>query len=820
MEPVSKKAESASSTIYVSGLRDSVEILVDQWGIPHIYASSRDDLFFAQGFNAARDRLWQLDFWRRRGLGLLSEVFGPDYAEHDRAARLFLYRGDMDQEWAAYGPNANTKQTVAAFTAGINAFIELTERRPEYLPELFKTLGYRPARWEPEDVVRIRSHGLHRNLKKEVARAVTLRKYGAEAEQIRQRLEPEWTLTVPEGLDLEDITEEILHVYNLATEPIVFGGAGKADDGSPSSAIETASPLKALNQKIEDESNLGSNNWVIGPEKSVTGRPILANDPHRALSTPSLRYIVHLCAPDLNVIGGGEPVLPGVSIGHNGKAAFGLTIFSIDQEDLYVYEINPDNPDQYKYKGQWETIRKVTETIAVKGEQPRQVELEFTCHGPVICRNAERNRAYAVRAAWLEPGMAPYLGSLSYMGVQNWQQFTEAMNNWGAPSENQVYADTDGNIGWKPGGLAPVRPNWDGLLPVPGNGDYEWDGFMDQSKLPFAYNPEQGWIATANEMNLPEGFAYEKYKLGFEWALPFRYERIAEAIRQHGKLDIDTCVAIQNDYTSMPARRILKLLAPLSSDDPQVSQALALLKQWDGRLDKDSAAAALFEVWYAKHLNKAIAARVLGDEAVNEAEPGDLLVLLGLLEKPDSRFGEEPETARDQLLLASLKQAVLQMEDLLGKDMGNWQWGNLHYAYFTHPMSPLVDPAALEQLNIGPFRRGGSADTPGNTTYERGATSGKIRVIENGAAAIRESADGKLPDFRQTFGATFRVVIDVGEWDRSVVINSPGQSGNPESKHYADLALVWADDRAVPMLYSRDKIEEVTEERILLLPRS
>lgn len=814
MDNISGEHESASPSFYLSGLQEPAEILVDAWGIPHIYAASHEDLFFVQGFNAARDRLWQLDFWRRRGLGQLSEVFGRDYIEHDRAARLFTYRGDLTKEWASYGPHANIKQAVTSFVAGINAFIDLTEAHPELLPELFKQLGYRPAHWMPEDVVRIRSHGLHRNLKKEVARAVTLRKHGKDAEQIRQRLEPEWTTHIPEGLDLADITEDILRVYNLATEAII---ATNTDDIQPSASPETTTTLKSLNKQIEDESNLGSNNWVIGSQKSATGRPILANDPHRVLANPALRYIVHLNAPGMNVIGGGEPILPGISIGHNGKVAFGLTIFSMDQEDLYVYEMNPTNPNQYMYKGQWESVTRLTEMIAVKGGSSQQVELEFTRHGPIIYRDPGRHRAYAVRAAWLEPGMAPYLGSLSYMGVQNWEQFYEAMNSWGAPSENQIYADTDGNIGWKPGGLAPIRPNWDGLLPVPGNGDYEWDGFMDQNNLPFVYNPDQGWIATANEMNLPDDFPNHKYKLGFEWALPFRYERIAEAIKQHDKLNIADCVAIQNDYVSMPARRILRLLSSLTPEDPQVKQALHLFQHWDGCLKADSAAAALFEVWYSQHLNKAVVAHVLSEDIADQADPGDRLVLLQLLEQPDQRLGHEPTAARDQLLLSSLKEAILHVQELLGEDMETWQWGDLHIAHFTHPMSALLNPAMRERLNVGPFARGGSGDTPGNTTYEHSA-----KLEQKPADPHQEKNSGQssrpLPDFRQMYGATFRVVIDVGEWDQSVVINSPGQSGNPESKHYNDLAQVWADDQAVPLLYSREKIEEATEERILLFP--
>ncbi|PLR75887.1 penicillin acylase family protein [Bacillus sp. V3-13] len=772
-------AAQPSSKYTVSGLEKPAEILIDRWGIPHIYAGSKDDAFFVQGFNAARDRLWQIDLWRMRGLGKLSEVLGPEYVEQDKATRLFLYRGDMEKEWQSYGPNA--KEIVNSFVSGINAYIEMTEKNPDLLPPEFKMLGYKPSKWQPEDVVRIRSHGLTRNVNNEVARALTLRKHGAEAEKIRQRLEPEWETSIPKGLNLYDIPEDVLKTYALATQGVSFDkNSGK---------IKTEN----LNDRIHDASSLGSNNWVIAPEKSKTGRPILANDPHRTLAVPSLRYIAHLSAPGMNVIGGGEPVLPGISIGHNGTAAFGLTIFAIDQEDLYVYETNPNNPSEYKYKGQWEAMKRVSENIAVKGKSPETGELEFTRHGPVIYKDEKNNRAFALRAAWLEPGMAPYLGSLAYMGAENWNEFSKAMNNWGSPSENQVYADTKGNIGWKPGGLTPVRKNWDGLLPVPGDGTYEWDGFLNQENLPSEYNPEKGWLGSANEMNLPDDYDYEKYKLGFEWSSPYRYQRIKEVLDKKKKVGIEDSLRLQTDYSSIPARRITDLLDGLKSNDKKVKDGLKLLQKWNGNLSADSAAGALFEVWYQNHLRKAVVQQILPKAAANDIGSGDPVVILDLLENPDKRFGVNPENTRDQILLTSLKNAIAQVEGLLGPRMKDWQWGDLHHVYLEHQLSSLVDERTRRILNVGPVPRGGSGDTVGNTSYSRS-------------------------NFRQTSGATYRMVLDVGRWDNSIAVNSPGQSGDPESRHYKDLFKKWASDEAIPLLYSRNKIEQAAEERIILLP--
>ena len=297
---------------------------------------------------------------------------------------------------------------------------------------------------------------------------------------------------------------------------------------------------------------LGSNNWAIAPDKTTTGRAILANDPHRAHGAPSLRYITHITAPGFSVIGAGEPALPGISIGHNGKIAFGLTIFSIDQEDLYVYDLNPADRTQYNYKGRWEPMTVVNEAVPVKGRGDSQVSLTYTRHGPVLYVDEAKNKAYAIRAAWLEPGMAPYFGSIDYMRAGNWDEFLAAMNRWGSPSENQVYADTDGNIGWKPGGLTPIRPNWDGLMPVPGDGRYEWMGFRDMDELPVEYNPDRKWVGSANQMNLPPGYPNAEKKIGFEWTDPSRFNRIKEVLSADRKFGLEDSIALQAGYDLDP----------------------------------------------------------------------------------------------------------------------------------------------------------------------------------------------------------------------------------------------------------------------------
>ncbi|MEW6763390.1 MAG: penicillin acylase family protein [Pseudomonadota bacterium] len=761
--------------VKVAGLNQPARILVDKWGVPHIYAASQDDAFFVQGFNAARDRLFQIDLWRRRGLGELSSVFGPAYVEQDRAARLFLYRGGMEPEWKAYGKDAY--KTSARFVAGINAYIDYIARKPELLPFEFRQLRYAPAKWRPEDVVRIRSHGLTRNLTQEFARSRVVCRAGLAADAVRAKLSPSWTTRVPEGLD-PCLPEDALEVFHLATENVRF-------DRQSLQVARVSTP--------GEETLEGSNNWVIAPSRTSTGRPILANDPHRAYGAPSLRYIVHLNAPGLDVIGAGEPALPGVSIGHNGKVAFGLTIMSIDQEDLYVYETNPANPNQYRYGGGWEDFRIVREKVEVRGAPARTVELRFTRHGPVIHQDAGTRRAFAVRTAWTAPGMAPYFGSIDYMQAQDFTQFRRAMRRWGAPTENQVYADTAGNIGWVAGGLAPVRPNWDGLMPVPGDGRYEWKGFLDGDKLPYVLNPKQGWFASANEMNLPSGYPYKEYKLGFEWPDNARARRIAQVLSKTPKASMEDMQRLQNDVVNLNARRLVALLKPLSSRDRATAAALRLLSIWDGEESARSAPAALYEVWWSRHLGNAFKAAVLSPAAAGAMDAPHPTALLESLEKPEQRFGKDAARKRNEVLLSSLAAAWTELEAVQGPDPKRWQWGKLHFSFFVHPMAPILDNAGKAQVNVGPLPRGGSAYTVNVSSYH--------------------------PDsFWQAHGPSFRMVLDVGNWDNSRAINTPGQSGDPSSPHYRDLAASWAEGKYFPLLYSRAAVQKAATQVIELVP--
>ena len=741
--------------VELRGLRQPVEVLRDEWGVPHIYARSQDDLFFAQGFVAAQDRLWQMELWRRAGEGRLAEVVGPAAVERDRVARLLRYRGDMRAEWASYAPDA--RRIIEAFVRGVNAFIEASRDNP---PIEFQLTGIKPEPWTPEVcLARVAGLEVSGNAGREVTRAQLVRLAGAQAADSLLPTDPFVPTVVPAGLDLAGIDNSVLGGLNAA------GGAVN---------------FRAPN---------GSNNWVVDGALSATGKPLLSNDPHRTLALPSLRYMAHLVAPGWDVIGAGEPALPGVAVGHNRRVGFGFTIVNVDQQDLYVEETNPADATQVLYRGRWEPMRVERERIGVKGEaSPRVVELHFTRHGPVLYEDTQRRRAYALRSVMSEPGTAAYLAALAVDRATDWRTFRAALARWRAPSENFVYADTAGNIGWQATGLTPLRDgrDWHGLLPVPGGaGEYEWRGFLSPYELPHTFNPAQHFVATANHNILPAGYRHE---LGYEFSPPTRFRRIDEVLRARRGWTLADFARLQHDTASLPARELVPLLRGLRADDAELRAAVDLLLGWDMNVDADSPAAALYEVWLTKLTPALFKPRLKPEVWSFMAGRLALSTVIASLKNPTGAdFGADE---RDEVLRQSLAAAVGDLRTRFGADMRRWRWGDLHRTDFRHALSN--DEARRAVFDPAPVPRGGDA----NTVM---ATSGA--------------------NFRQTHGASFRELLDLGDWDNSLAINVPGQSGQPESPHYTDLLPLWAAGRYFPLVYTRAAVERHTRHRLLLAPK-
>jgi penicillin amidase len=763
--------------IVIDGLSAEASIAIDRDGIAHIRAGSLDDVWLVQGFNAARDRLWQIDLWRKRGLGLLAADFGPGFLEQDRAARLTLYRGDMEAEWRAYADDA--RSICEQFTAGVNAYIALTEREPERLPPEFDVARTRPARWAAEDVVRIRSHGLSRHAISKVVRAHVVSRAGAAADELRRRRTPPAEPTRFDDVPIDDIPLDAIAAWRLATAQVSFTpervGASLAEAGKWRSVNE-------FSQVVADPHWSGSNAWAVSGDRSGTGKPLLASDPHRAHSLPSLRYVVHLSAPGLDVIGAGEPSVPGISLGHNGNIAFGLTIFGADQEEVYVYETHPHDPDLYRYGDGWERVRVVEETIKVKGAPDQTARLRFTRHGPITFTDSPKRRAFAVRSVWFEPGTAPYLGSLSSMRARSYAEFHASNSRWGAPAVNHVFAERGGTIAWIPSGKIPRRVGWNGLFPVPGDGRCEWQGFLDMAEYPARVSPASGYIFSANEMNLPADWPHKEKPIGYDWGDRARADRIVEVMEGSERHGVEEAKALQNDELSLPARRVRAILRDLSAGGADAETGLALLRDWDAVTSADSAAAALFEVWWTKHLKPALFRRAAGD-AASLLGPGDADAIVLALENADQLFTKE---ARDALLRDTLSAAVREVRAHLGDEASSWAWGRLHHGFFPHPLGPIAGEQQDRVRDIGPLALGGSGSTVKIASYHP-------------------------KDFRVTAGASFRMIVDLADFDRSVCVNTPGQSGDPRSKHYARLAPVWAASAYVPMHYSRAAVDAATE---------
>jgi penicillin amidase len=748
-----------SGQMPIKGLEQPVEVLRDRWGVAHIYAQNQHDLFFAQGVVAAQDRLFQMELWKRAGQGRLAEILGPSALPRDVNARALRYRGDMQAEYESYSPD--TRAILTAFTDGINSYIaSLTASVGPGLPIEFQLAGFSPDAWRPEDCLnRMAAFSMTGNALSELEHAEALVELGVEKAAKLFDFDPPIALDPAPRLDLAGLSPDLLKDLVGSDRRIEF----------PAHALE------------------GSNNWTISGAITASGKPLLANDPHRVIGLPSLRYMVHLVAPGWNVTGAGEPGLPGVALGHNQHIAWGFTIFGLDQQDLYVEELNPANPLEYKTQAGWKKMEVARETFRVKNAAASEVDLKFTRHGPVLWQDGKR--ALALRWVGSEPGTAGYLASLAIDRAENWDQFEAAVARWKVPSENLVYADIAGNIGEHSAGLAPIR-TWTGLLPVPGNGKYEWAGFVPTSELPHFFNPKEGFVATANHKMIPQNYPYN---VGFEWVPPYRVTRIRSVIenakQSHHKLTLPDMESLQNDVTSLPALEFQKLVRSTSLKN---DAALANFLRWDGRLTRESPDAALYEAWF-QQICRALGKRFSKDHGAryDDLPPDTVLRILANPEKDLFGVADNPLAGRDHLLADTLHSARKELERLLGPDRSQWSWGKLHSVHFRHALDQ--QPGAVGLFDLSPLPRPGDEYTV--------------------------NATGTYGDsWEQVSGASYREILDTNDWDQSVAVNTPGQSGQPGSPHYSDLVTLSDEGRYFPLLYSRKAVEGETTDRLVLEP--
>ena len=667
------------------GLKQPVEIIRDQLGIPHIYAKNDDDLFFAQGYVMAEDRLWQLEMWRRWREGRLAEVFGPKAYDYDARTRLMMFRGPWDAaEWTSYHPDA--ERLFTAWANGLNAYVS---ENAGNLPVEFKLTGITPEpwtaktltlRWAQLGVDSVRGHGIN-----EIQLALNAKKLGVKEANRRAAPDPWDDLVVPEGLDLNWFTDDLL-------------AAARKGDGNPFEpgnlpSPEIVEPYRALAPRVlaanvspELQDMDGSNNWVVSGKFTPSGVPILSNDPHRTIEMPSLRYFVHLNAPGWNVIGGGEPPFVGVDAGNNEHMAWGFTFAGTDMVDVFVEQTNPADPNQTKYRDAWTPMRSIREEIRVKGEdKPRTVELKFSTHGPVFYEDAVNHLAFAAKSVNQEPGTAAFKGSLKLAQAPSCEDFFDRAMYWKMPTHNLICGDTKGNIALQVTGLTPDRGGWTGRLPVPGTGKYEWKGF--RSDLPRQYNPARGYIATANDQTHPQD--YTGRPVFYNTSTDVDVSRIArirqmldKQIAEKKPFTIEDMEHKQQDAYSLRAERDAPLFTGWTAKNADVERARALVNAWDRILTKDTVPGAIYVRWSTSEAGRKAA-------------------------------DEKPGAARQALVDQGFTQALERLSKDWGPDWSQWRYGRINQSKLPHmfidafSLKPVERPGGFNSVNAtgANFRR-------------------------------------------------------------------------------------------------------------------
>ncbi|WP_019141035.1 penicillin acylase family protein [Noviherbaspirillum massiliense] len=766
-----------SGTQTLSGLNEPVDIVRDAEGIPHIYAKTIVDAYFALGFVHAQDRLWQLEMNRRIASGRMAEILGPKVLDTDRFLRTLGIRRNAERILANL--SNETRSGLDAYAAGINAY--LANRKGPLPPEFLLTGAPAPSRWEPVDSIgwqTMMAWDLGANWSQELLRMRLSQRLLLE--QINEFLPP-YPGDAP--LKTRDYTRFYRELAGTTRQ------LAKVASIAPPSYVE----------------GMGSNNWVVSGALSESGKPLLANDPHLGLTAPALWYFAHVSAPGLNAIGATLPGIPGVVLGRNDRIAWGFTNTAPDVQDLYIEQINPENPEQYRTPDGWAGFTVYKEIIKVKGQPDVDLVVRETRHGPIITgalpildKASLDARKYAVAFAWtaLRPDDLTLQAGMKMNRARNWQEFLEGAKDFASPQQNMVYADVDGNIGYIAPGRVPIRkPENDlkGLAPAPGwDARYDWSGFIPFERLPRQYNPASQRIATANQKIVGPDYPYF---LTSEWSLPYRADRINQLLDAWAKHSMGSFAKIQGDDVSLAAREILPVLLKTSPRSERAKHALALLAKWDGAMDANRAEPLIFNDWL-RAASWQIFSDELGEplmrdywEQRNVHQP---MVNVLLNRNGQGRWCADvskPQGAKAQdcgeLLAASLETALDDLERRYGADMGKWKWGKAHMARSEHRPFSKVEPLA-KMFDI-------RVESPGDTY-----------TVNVGRYNLK---DEKEP-FTNHHASSLRALYDLSNLENSRFIHSTGQSGNVLSPLYRNFAQRWAEVAYLPMKTRREDIEK------------
>ncbi|MBY6275797.1 penicillin acylase family protein [Symbiobacterium thermophilum] len=742
-----------SGELVLPGLRALVTVYRDEWGVPHIEAQNEHDLYMAQGYVVAQDRLFQMDLTRRAAAGRLAEVIGPSQLETDKFFRALNLRRAAEASVQSYGPWA--RELLEAYAAGVNAFIAEAKAQNR-LPVEFLLLGYEPEPWSPVDsalIGKIMAYDLGGNFEAEVYRL-----------QLRNQVGPELADQLMPVYPEDGITMIRYRGGEGAEEPRP-GASAVAGARPPGSSLDLTGLLALL--RVPDEGR-GSNNWVVAGSGTRTGKPLLANDPHLGARTPSIWYEQHLVVPGMiNAYGVMFPGAPGIVIGQNERIAWGVTNTNPDVQDLYIERRNPDNPYQFEYMGRWEDALVHRELIGVKGQDPVPFEVVITRHGPIISEvvgDPDNRPEEALALKWTAHMATPELEAvLLFPKARNWEEFREALRSFHVPTQNFVYADVDGTIAYRTGGLVPIRRSGDGLLPVPGwTDEYEWVGFIPFDQMPEAVNPPEGYIVTANNKVIDDAYPYF---LTYSWSQPYRAMRIAEMIEAKlGDLTADDMQAMQVDYANLHARTLLPVLLPAverAGVTGTAATAVELLKSWDMVDSADQPQPLIFHLWWSE-LTRMLYEPLMGEELYRRMADKGNVTDMALLAAAEGRPNGWIEAAGglDKLAADSLQAAVDRAVALQGSDPGRWSWGRYHRLQPPHPVGAAAAPLGW-LLNPTSYPIGGSGVTVGAMSF---------------------GSDGMVRTF-----APWRQVVDLADPtgnSRSIV--TPGQSGHFLSPHYDD----------------------------------
>ena len=784
---IQRPAPQLEGELTLDELDARLEILRDKHGIPHIYARTDADLWRGQGFVHAQDRLWQMEQNRRIAHGRLGELFGPPALDADRFSRIIGFGRAAQAELA--GLDEPTLAVLHQYCQGINAYIRGRQGR---LAAEFNLLRRQPEEWTPLDVVavsKVMAWGQSLNWESELVR---LQLAGNLGPTLAADLEPDYP----------------------ADNPLVAEGVGSAE---ALRLQHTAGLLTTEYTRLQgvlmghQGRGQGSNAWVVAGEKTTSGRPILCNDPHLSLSMPGAWYEMHLSGPAVNVSGASYAGMPGVMIGHNEQIAWGMTNALADVQDLYIERAHLQTSCHlFEYDGDWEEGTVLREEIFLRNRTyPHIEEVIITRHGPLLNglpgRATPETQPLALRWIGHQPGQL--LRAILQMNrAQNWQEFNAALADWSAPPQVFVYADRAGNIAYRLAAAIPIRGNGFGLVPAPGwTSDYEWCGLIPDADLPRLLNPQSGMIVTANNKITGDDYPYI---LGFETMPGWRAGRIEEMLGQNKRLSLRDMEQIQLDQTSLYAEALTPLLTKTLSNDPYVRRAVTMLQDWGYRMDKESTAATVFHYTLANLLELTFGR--LGPTArgffggglsplfqINGFKQRAETRLLELLQNEDDWYADRVQGGRrskEELIEEALQRSVQRLREEVHATPRQWAWGRVHQVRYNHPLGST--PILGWLFNRGPYPIGGDGTTPNQADYGPGLPPGLTQVV-----------------------ASYRQIIEVGNWDVSQSVTSNGQSGHPVSRNYTDQIPMWLEGAYHKMPWSRAAVEEAAAFRLVLQPR-